>query len=395
MKKINLYSVVLISAALSFSNDGFSQTSDRRFSVGVHTGLVDYNGDLNGQWLDNNAYRGHFGMSFMYSLNPWLNLGVSGNYGHFGYHVNATSSSDRVGLSSKMFQANTQLRLKMNNGVWLEENSKLQPFIFVGTGFADFREDKLYRGEPLVIEGTDWTGNFGVGATYMFTDFIGANYTLNYALTNHDKRDGISNGINDQFMQHSLGVVFNIGSKKEMVDSDGDGIADHRDQCYETPASVMVDRNGCPLDADKDGVADYMDVCPDEYGIGSNKGCPEIGEETSEMLLHVVEGIQFETGNDILLESSFENLDAVVNIMKDHPEYKLKINGHTDNVGDPEFNMNLSQARAESVKRYLESQNIEGNRLTTTGFGETQPIETNETPEGRAKNRRVDFEIYF
>lgn len=210
MKKINFYSVVLISAALSFKNDAFSQTSDRKFSVGVYTGLVDYHGELSQKWFDNNAYRGHIGLSLMYSLNPWLNVGISTNYGSFGHHVGASSSSDELGLSSKMFQTNAQLRLKFNNGVLLEENSKLQPFIFVGTGFADFREDLEFRGQPLVVEGTDWTGNLGLGFSYMFTEMVGANYTLNYGMTNHDKRDGISNGYNDQYMQHSIGVNVNF-----------------------------------------------------------------------------------------------------------------------------------------------------------------------------------------
>lgn len=396
MKNIHLVRVVLICSALALSQNAFNQTSDRKFSAGIHTGLVDYHGDLNHEWFDYHAYRGHLGLSFMYSLSPWLNLGVSGNYGRFGYHVNAVSSNDLTGLSSKMLQANAQLRLKINNGVWLEENSKIQPFVFLGTGFSDYRADKYFRGEPLVVEGSDWTGNAGAGVNYMITDFFGVNYTLNYAMTNHDKRDGISNGKNDQFMQHSVGAIFNFPLKKaEFLDSDGDGVSDSRDECSDTPLIAKVDGKGCPKDTDKDGIADYVDACPDVYGIGSNKGCPEIQKETHDILAHAVEGVQFETGKDILLESSYANLDAVAQIMKDHPEYKLKINGHTDNVGDPDFNMSLSQARAASVMRYLEAQKVESNRMTATGFGETQPTTTNDTPEGRAKNRRVDFEIYF
>lgn len=396
MTNIHFVRVVLISAALTFSNNGFSQTSDRKFSAGIHTGLIDYYGDLNKQWFDHRAYRGHVGLSLMYSLNPWLNIGVSGNYGRFGYHVNAVSSKDLTGLSAKMLQANAQLRLKFNNGVWLEENSKLQPFLFIGTGFSDYREDKLFRGQQLVVEGSDWTGNAGAGLSYMITDFFGVNYTLNYALTNHDKRDGISSGGNDQFMQHSIGVIFNFPAKKvEFIDSDGDGVADSKDECSDTPFIAAVDGKGCPEDSDKDGIADYADACPDVYGIGSNRGCPAIEKETHDILSHAVHGVQFETGKDILLESSYANLDEVAQIMKDHPEYKLKINGHTDNVGDPESNMILSQARAASVMRYLEAQKIETSRMIATGFGETQPVETNETEEGRAANRRVDFEIYF
>lgn len=396
MKNIHFVRVVLIGAALSFSNNGFSQTSDRKFSAGIHTGLIDYHGDLSHQWFDYHAYRGHVGLSLMYSLSPWLNLGVSGNYGRLGYHVNAVGSNDLRGLSAKMLQANAQLRLKFNNGVWLEENSKIQPFIFIGTGFSDYRADKFYRGEPLVVEGSDWIGNAGLGASYMITDFFGVNYTLNYAMTNHDKRDGVSSGKNDQFMQHSVGVIFNFPSKKvDFIDSDGDGVADSRDECSDTPLIAIVDGKGCPKDLDKDGIADYIDACPDVFGIGSNKGCPEIQQETHDILDHAVHGVQFETGKDILLESSYANLDEVAQIMKDHPEYKLKINGHTDNVGDPESNMVLSQARATSVMRYLEAQKVEVSRMIATGFGETQPIDSNETAEGRAKNRRVDFEIYF
>ena len=106
-------------------------------------------------------------------------------------------------------------------------------------------------------------------------------------------------------------------------------------------------------------------------------------------------GIQFETGKDVIKKQSFLILDNVVKVMKENAEYKLVINGHTDNQGDDAKNLTLSQNRANAVKKYLSDKGVDASRLTATGYGETKPIDTNDTKEGRAKNRRVEFTVQF
>jgi OOP family OmpA-OmpF porin len=105
----------------------------------------------------------------------------------------------------------------------------------------------------------------------------------------------------------------------------------------------------------------------------------------------VLEGVNFVTNSSELTPESKSILDDVAQSLKDWPEVKVEIEGHTDSVADPAYNMDLSQRRAESVRDYLESRGIASSRLSAKGYGETRPIASNDTPEGRAKNRRVEL----
>jgi outer membrane protein OmpA-like peptidoglycan-associated protein len=150
-----------------------------------------------------------------------------------------------------------------------------------------------------------------------------------------------------------------------------------------------------PKDTDEDGIIDIEDDCPTLAGVAENNGCPEITEETKEVLKEALEGIEFELASDVIRAQSLPILDKVVTVMKENPDYKLKISGHTDNQGDDDANLLLSHKRAQATKKYLMDQGIAILRLDAVGYGEMQPIESNDTAEGRAKNRRVEFEIVF
>lgn len=116
----------------------------------------------------------------------------------------------------------------------------------------------------------------------------------------------------------------------------------------------------------------------------------ELKSETIELS----ETVQFETDSAVLLDQSKSLLDDVVKVLEEHPEItKVQIEGHTDNVASTRHNKKLSEQRVASVKKYLVSKGIGADRLTTKGFGETKPLDTNKTEEGRAKNRRVEFRI--
>jgi outer membrane protein OmpA-like peptidoglycan-associated protein len=150
-----------------------------------------------------------------------------------------------------------------------------------------------------------------------------------------------------------------------------------------------------PKDSDEDGIIDIEDDCPTLAGVAENNGCPEITEETKEVLKEALEGIEFELASDVIRGQSLPILDKVVTVMKENPDYKLKISGHTDNQGDDDANLLLSYKRAQATKKYLMDQGIAILRLDAVGYGEMQPVESNDTSEGRAKNRRVEFEIVF
>lgn len=175
-------------------------------------------------------------------------------------------------------------------------------------------------------------------------------------------------------------------------DSDGDGIEDRKDKCPNVAGPAIGE--GCP-DTDGDGIYDNKDVCPKVAGVAANKGCPEIKQEVVQKIALAAKGINFETGSDKILAESFDDLDALVKILQEYPEAKVDIEGHTDNVGDPAANKELSQKRADAVKAYLVSKGIDANRLNAVGYGDTKPIADNKTKAGKAKNRRVDFKLSY
>jgi OmpA-OmpF porin, OOP family len=186
-----------------------------------------------------------------------------------------------------------------------------------------------------------------------------------------------------------------VGTDGCPVDSDGDGIFDYLDKCPNTPKGISVTPDGCPVDTDGDGVPDYLDKCPTVPGIKENNGCPEIKAETKKVFDMALRGINFQTGKAIIIGTSFQILNDIVLIMKENPEYKLEIDGHTDSQGNDDSNLKLSQARADAVKQYITDKGIDPARMTSKGFGETVPVADNNTSDGRALNRRVEFKVVF
>jgi outer membrane protein OmpA-like peptidoglycan-associated protein len=210
------------------------------------------------------------------------------------------------------------------------------------------------------------------------------------AQTLDDDKDGVPNVIDEEAGTPAGSFVNSKGVA--VKDKDADGIADIHDVCPETAG--LFSANGCP-DSDKDGVADYEDACPQTAGLASSKGCPVVAKEVQEVMAKALKGVQFETSKSTLLPSSMPVLDEVVRAMKENPNYRLKISGHTDNVGDEAQNLLLSEARAQTVANYLISKGIAAERISAKGYGEIQPKTSNDTQEGQAVNRRVEFEITF
>jgi outer membrane protein OmpA-like peptidoglycan-associated protein len=183
------------------------------------------------------------------------------------------------------------------------------------------------------------------------------------------------------------------GTNKGCPDSDGDGVADNYDRCPSVPGTPK--NNGCPevKDSDGDGVADDTDKCPGTAGPASNFGCPEVKEEVKKRLQFATKAVQFETAKATLKKESYPLLDEIIGIMREYPDYILTISGHTDDVGNDERNLRLSQDRAKTCQDYFVFRGIKAERLRSAGFGETRPIAPNDTPAGRESNRRVEFDL--
>jgi outer membrane protein OmpA-like peptidoglycan-associated protein len=187
-------------------------------------------------------------------------------------------------------------------------------------------------------------------------------------------------------------------------DRDHDGILDHLDKCPDDPEDKdgFEDEDGCPdLDNDKDGIPDPQDACRDEPGVADpdpkKNGCPRKLSlvVVKKDRIEIKQQINFEFGKAVIKgKVSFEILDQVIQVLNDFPTIKkLRVEGHTDSVGNDAMNMKLSQNRSDSVRKYLESHGIEPRRLESSGFGETKPIASNATEKGRAQNRRTEFNI--
>lgn len=183
------------------------------------------------------------------------------------------------------------------------------------------------------------------------------------------------------------------GRRDCAVDSDGDGVDDTKDDCPGTPSGTAVDARGCAkakaaADEDGDGVADGDDDCPNTpKGLKVDaKGCV-VAQKTS------LTGVTFQPNSAKLTAEGRSTLDAVADTLDRQEDLKVEIAGHTDSVGSDAYNTLLSQQRADAVRSYLVGKGIEEARMTAVGYGEAEPVASNDTDAGRRANRRVEFRI--
>jgi OOP family OmpA-OmpF porin len=176
------------------------------------------------------------------------------------------------------------------------------------------------------------------------------------------------------------------------LDSDGDGVPDTRDKCPNTPAGMKVNEDGCP-DSDGDGVYDNYDKCPNTprgVPVDAN-GCPPAGIEAVGDEWVIRGNVLFDVNKWDLKPEGMSILDQAAEFLVRNTQWHVEIQGHTDSTGPKEFNDTLSRRRAESAMKYLISKGVPVARLTAVGLGSSDPVAPNDTREGRAQNRRVDF----
>lgn len=258
--------------------------------------------------------------------------------------------------------------------------------------------------------------DYGAGAKYFLTDDIAVRGDIRHIIYKHNPTTNN--------LEFTLGAYFQFGAAAPAMkavtpapepvkavpapapepvpvlapapvppaDSDNDGVIDTLDKCPATPAGVAVDSNGCPLDTDKDGVADYLDKCPSTSpGVAVDaKGCPM---ETAKLFCDkpAVIAVSFDANKADLKEKYHAELDRLGNFLKEFPNSKGTIEGHTDADGSKEANMKLSQVRAERVRNYLISKfGIDDTRIVAKGYGPAKPVASNKNAAGKAKNRRIE-----
>ena len=193
------------------------------------------------------------------------------------------------------------------------------------------------------------------------------------------------------------------------ADSDNDGVSDAADRCPGTTPGAIVDRNGCEVDTDLDGVVDRLDQCPGtpQGTEVDNVGCPAApencrppfpGEAVDENGCAggdtvVLRGVTFEFDEARLTANAKVILNGVADTLLSAPDINVEIGGHTDSFGSESYNQQLSERRAKAVLEYLAGRGVERARMSAKGYGESNPIESNETATGRELNRRVELKI--
>jgi len=265
------------------------------------------------------------------------------------------------------------------------KNKRLTPYVLAGAGM-----NVLSTG--LIDDPTGFLMQLSGGAHHAPSDNlflrgeIRGMYTTDPAMTN---------------MVVQIGPTFHFGGAKPVPppppppvwkDFDEDGVPDHLDKCPTTPKGCVVDKDGCPLDADVDGVCDGLDECPDTP-LGTmvdEKGCP-VRPDT--VALSWAEGLTFALGSSKLTKQAEGVLDGLVELANKHGDAVIEIGGYTDSTGSAVFNQRLSEKRAYSVRNYMVLKGITPDRLRAIGYGETNFVATNDTPEGRQQNRRVEFKF--
>jgi outer membrane protein OmpA-like peptidoglycan-associated protein len=314
-------------------------------------------------------------------------------------------------------------------------NKNFTPFFGIGAGNYILRGGDLNKdmdGQLHASAGLRWLVAPRLAIRAEVRDYLIESFTksgwgnkleltagIDFFLTGVKKKvviiDSDNDGIPDE--RDNCPNVFGTALMKGCPDRDRDGIADDQDNCPDERG--VASNNGCPqvLDRDNDGIPDESDQCPDEYGPERFSGCPDkdgdgvpdkddkcpeitglpdhdgcVPEEVKKFT-GAIKGINFKTGSSAILSTSFKLLDQAVSVLNEFPTLRIRIDGHTDNVGKAEYNQKLSEDRAAKVKEYFVSKQIDETRIETYGNGDSSPVADNSTAAGRAENRRIEFTI--
>jgi OmpA-OmpF porin, OOP family len=478
-----------------------AQTDERKWNVGLHGGLTQYNGDRGMNFMSwNQAAYGFGAVSLSRFLSPHWDISFFGTRGLVGNDQKFSSWSTAKDTADAHFNALVNTGSIVFRYNFRNPEVIMRPYLYLGAGFLVHEKKHTITKQRL-----DYAlPSFGGGLNFRMTEVISFQFQESFMYLSTDGIDRTVRGdTKDGYLYHTVGLTFDLGKSK---DADLDGVSDKKDNCPSTPSGVMVDEFGCPNDRDKDGVADYQDQCPelagsaglngcpdgdadgiadkedrcpdvagpakfvgcpdtDNDGIADiddkcpgtttgykvdiagcaidndkdgmvneedrcpdiagplalkgcpdtdgdglsdaddrcpkvpgtavNKGCPEIAKVDVQKITVIASKIFFETGSDKLKLESLSSLDELALILARNPEVNLTIEGHTDNVGEDAYNLELSQKRAEAVRAYLVSKGVSPSRLTAIGYGETKPVADNTKAAGRSKNRRVELKTAY
>jgi len=242
-------------------------------------------------------------------------------------------------------------------------NDKMSFYSLAGLGYEKYSKELLGNEDDGFV-------NYGIGLKYKLSQNVSLKTDVRHLIT--------FDGNNHILYTLGLGIAFGEKAKPSAPMTDEPVMIEKPKPVKKTPINEPI----VVLDDDMDGVPNQMDNCPDSKkgAIVNHKGC--------DVVLDL--NINFDT-NSAIIKSDYNNkINDFANLLKKHPTLKAKINAHTDSDGSLKHNEILSQKRADSAVQALVDLNIDASRLESEGFGETQPIASNKTKEGKAQNRRVE-----
>ena len=319
--------------------------------------------------------------------------GMAGISGRFGKAFNerwnlelALGANKLDPDTSKSFRGLKQFILGGNALAVFNRGGSFQPYLMAGLGVVRAEYAKL---------SSDTNNYYDLGAGALVPLFSNR-ARLRAEIVQRAENDAIDS--KDWFLH--IGIGFPFGKKASPApvvvaaaapvdsDSDGDGVADSADRCPGTPAGAAVDANGCELDSDGDGVVDSADQCP-----GTPAGTEVDANGCAVVIVVNLYGVNFRSNSADLLSNVESQLNAQAATLLDNPDVQIEVAGHTDAVGEASDNLDLSQRRAEAVRDYLIAKGVIAERIIAKGYGESEPIASNDDVEGKAENRRVELRI--
>ena len=433
----NFVKIFFVFALVSLTTQSWAQDKDNPWQFSFGVSALNFNGtnypsDKPNLDLGSDLFNEYFNVTDHWNVQSSLSTVTLTRYAENGYSFGLRASINKfskIGDSPRitpktMLSADLMITKSLSGLTFCD----IEPYLEVGAG------------QSFVGNNTDYHLNAGAGLSYAVNKKVHLKFNTIYR--HNYKNNGIVNYAPDiiPHFQHNLSVAVNFGGKdtdKDGIydrhddcpsvaglpefngcpdddgdgienskdacpndagllefngcpDSDGDGVADPNDACPDVAGLAKF--KGCP-DSDGDGIADPQDKCPNEAGPADNAGCPNPTAEAIEKLNELGAVVQFEFNKSDLRDDAVELLLSVYEIMSKYGNTNFSIEGHTDTSGPKAFNKKLSLERAEKVKSHLVSKGVDGDRLSTEGYGEENPKESNATRKGRIANRRVEFKV--